>query len=637
MLWAVGAPARSSCRSSVGCGGGASSPRAFRVTESTAERFALFTIIVLGEVIVGVVDGLTEAGGGWATKGVGWLCLGIGFGIWWNYFDFVGRRPPRPGLGIRGVWLVAHLPLSMSVAAIGAGMVSLIEHATDDRTPTGTSWLVGGSMALLCVSLAVVVSLMPERPGARLVPFSLATAALLALVAAALHPRPWLLAAALLVLLTLVWVEAFVRHARLGEPFVGTTRSADSLRRVYRAGESSPVISADLDVRLREWRHHLHQHPETGVRRARRPATIVADVLTGLGLEVARGVGGTGRRRLAARGRRSARSGLRADMDALPLSERGRRAYASTTDGRDARLRSRRAHGDGARRGGGPGRRTGFDGTVRVVFQPAEEPGRGAQAMLDDGLLDRFPMDALYGLHNLPGCRPDTCTPAPARSWPARTTSRSGSPGEAATRPARRWSSTRWSSAPRSCWPCRRSWRATSTRASRPSCPAPRFATDGARNAIPGEVVIRGDTRSFTPAVQALHRGAASAPVRRASAPPTERPAPSTYTHEFAPTINDPRLRSGRSARAATAAVGVDAVDANCAPIMASEDFGVFARRVPGLLRVHRQRDRARPRRDAAAQPGLRLQRRRPRGRGRGTTSSWCGRSCPKAHPSDLG
>jgi low temperature requirement protein LtrA len=192
----------------------------FRVSESTAERFALFTIIVLGEEIAGVVDGLTKAGGGWGTKGVGWLCLGIAFGIWWNYFDFVGRRPPRPGLGARGVWLVTHLPLSMSVAAIGAGMVSLIEHAADDRTPTATSWLIAGSMALLCVSLAVIVSLMPDRPGSGFVPYSLVAAALLSLVAAALHPRPWLLATILLVLLTLVWVEAFVRHARLGEPFV---------------------------------------------------------------------------------------------------------------------------------------------------------------------------------------------------------------------------------------------------------------------------------------------------------------------------------------------------------------------------------------------------------------------------------
>jgi low temperature requirement protein LtrA len=192
----------------------------FGISESTAERFALFTIIVLGEVIVGVVDGLTQADGSWATTGVGWLCLGIGFGIWWNYFDFVGRRPPRPGLGLRGIWLVTHLPLTMSVAAIGAGMVSLVEHATASRTPTGTSWLVGGSMALLCGSLAVVVALMPDRPGAALVPYSLGAAALVSLVVAALHPPPWLLATTLLALLALVWTEAFVRHARLGEPFV---------------------------------------------------------------------------------------------------------------------------------------------------------------------------------------------------------------------------------------------------------------------------------------------------------------------------------------------------------------------------------------------------------------------------------
>jgi low temperature requirement protein LtrA len=192
----------------------------FHISESTAERFALFTIIVLGEVIIGVVDGLTHAEPGWATKGVGWLCLGIGFGIWWNYFDFVGRRPPRPGLGIRGLWLVSHLPLSMSVAATGAGMVSLIEHATDARTPNGTSWLIGGSMAVLCLSLAVVVALMPERPGVRLVPYSLVVAALVSLVASALRPRPWVLAATELLVLTLVWTEAFVRSARLGEPFV---------------------------------------------------------------------------------------------------------------------------------------------------------------------------------------------------------------------------------------------------------------------------------------------------------------------------------------------------------------------------------------------------------------------------------
>ncbi|MEZ5192159.1 MAG: low temperature requirement protein A [Nocardioides sp.] len=193
---------------------------AFRISASMAERFGLFTIIVLGEVMVGVVGGLSEASHSLATTTVGLLCLGIGFGIWWNYFDFVGLRPPRPGLAIRAMWLVLHLPLSMSVAATGAGMVSLIEHAQETHTPVGPAWLVGGSVALLCCCLSALMRLLPERRGARLVPVSLLGAAVVALAAAAWAPSPWLLALVLVAALTAVWVESFVRHARLGDPFL---------------------------------------------------------------------------------------------------------------------------------------------------------------------------------------------------------------------------------------------------------------------------------------------------------------------------------------------------------------------------------------------------------------------------------
>ena len=193
---------------------------AFQISGSLAERFALFTIIVLGEVIAGVVNGLAGAEHSTGTTAVGLLCLGIGFGIWWNYFDFVGLRRPRPGLAVRGKWLVTHLPLSMAVAATGAGMVSLIEHAADSRSPAGTSWLVGGAMALLFLCLAQLLRLLPERPGARLVPAGLLGAAALSIGAAALRPPPWVLTLMLLLALTAVWTESFVRHARLGEPFV---------------------------------------------------------------------------------------------------------------------------------------------------------------------------------------------------------------------------------------------------------------------------------------------------------------------------------------------------------------------------------------------------------------------------------
>ena len=100
-------------------------------------------------------------------------------------------------------------------------MVSLIEHATDVRTPTATSWLIGGSMAVLCVSLAVIVALMPDRPGAAFVPYSLVGCGRCSRSSPRRSTRGrgclrWSCCA----LLTLVWVEAFVRHARLGEPFV---------------------------------------------------------------------------------------------------------------------------------------------------------------------------------------------------------------------------------------------------------------------------------------------------------------------------------------------------------------------------------------------------------------------------------
>ena len=209
---------------------------AFRVSSSMAERFGLFTIIVLGEVIAGVVNGLGQAEHSTATTAVGLLCLGIGFGIWWNYFDFVGLRRPRPGLGVRGIWLVTHLPLSMAVAATGAGMVGLIEHAGANRSPAGTAWLIGGSVALLCVCLALLLRLLPERRGARLVPAGLVAAALVSVIATALRPPPWVLTLVLLLVLTAVWTESFVRHARLGEPFVHSAHVENPTR----SGEPEP-------------------------------------------------------------------------------------------------------------------------------------------------------------------------------------------------------------------------------------------------------------------------------------------------------------------------------------------------------------------------------------------------------------
>ena len=201
------------------------SPRfgeALRVTESMAERFGLFIIIVLGEVVVGVADGLAEADSSVRTVATGLIALGIGFGLWWNYFDFIGRRLPRPGSAPRGIWVYGHFPLAMSVAATGAGMVSLIEHAADGRTPVNTAWLIAGASAGASASLAVVTTTMADHPGRRLVPYTLLAAGAVSLTLAALRPAPWILALGLNLALLAVWVEAFIRHARHGLPIAET-------------------------------------------------------------------------------------------------------------------------------------------------------------------------------------------------------------------------------------------------------------------------------------------------------------------------------------------------------------------------------------------------------------------------------
>jgi low temperature requirement protein LtrA len=192
------------------------------VTDSLVERYGLFVIIVLGEVVVGVTGGLSDAERTAETVATGLLGLSIGFAYWWTYFDFVGRRLPLDEPVARIGWILAHLPVTMAIAAAGAAMVSLVEHGRDAATPRPTSWLLAGSVALGLVALVVNLrtlrdfSRFPElfRPvsGAML-----ATAAV-ALVLGWLAPAPWVLAASLLATLTLLWLFAISRWLRLKDP-----------------------------------------------------------------------------------------------------------------------------------------------------------------------------------------------------------------------------------------------------------------------------------------------------------------------------------------------------------------------------------------------------------------------------------
>jgi len=158
---------------------------------------------------------------------------------------------------------------------------------------------------------------------------------------------------------------------------------------------------ADLLPALIALRHDLHAHPELAFAE-HRTAGIVAAALRELGLEVTEGIGGTGVVGVLRAGTSGRSVGLRADMDALPLTEHSDAAYRSTVlgmhhgcghDGHTSMLLGAARH---------LARTRAFDGTVVFIFQPAEEGRGGARAMIEDGLFERFPCDAVYALHNWP-------------------------------------------------------------------------------------------------------------------------------------------------------------------------------------------------------------------------------------------
>jgi hippurate hydrolase len=149
-------------------------------------------------------------------------------------------------------------------------------------------------------------------------------------------------------------------------------------------------------------RREIHRHPELAFEE-HRTAALVADKLEGWGYAVERGIGGTGVVGTLMRGNGARRLGLRADMDALPIIEASGAEWSSVHrgvmhacghDGHTAMLLA------AARHLGEQGR---FDGTLHLIFQPAEEGGGGALRMMEDGLFDRFPCDAVFAMHNMPG------------------------------------------------------------------------------------------------------------------------------------------------------------------------------------------------------------------------------------------
>lgn len=335
-----------------------------------------------------------------------------------------------------------------------------------------------------------------------------------------------------------------------------------------------------FELRLKHWRHAFHRHPETGFEEFD-TAEQVASILASFGLEVHRGIGGTGLVASLTVGDGPGVIGLRADMDALNITEQAHeRPHASCNHGK---MHACGHDGHMAMVLGAADllcRERNFNGTVRFVFQPAEEHGRGAKAMMADGLFERFPVDALYGAHNMPGM--------PAGHIATRAGGIMASEdnfvihiqgkGTHAARPHMGIDPMVIGAEIVLALQTIVARNVDPSLSAVVSCTE--FITDGIRNAIPTHVTIKGDTRSYSPEVQRLLEKR----MREISEGICHLHGATCrfeYSHEFAPTVNW-AANTEIAVAAARNVVGAQAVNAEVMPMMISEDFGAFLQQVPG-------------------------------------------------------
>ena len=337
-----------------------------------------------------------------------------------------------------------------------------------------------------------------------------------------------------------------------------------------------------LAAEMKDWRRDLHAHPEFGFEEHRTSAFVAAK-LREFGLDdVIEGVGGTGVVATLRRGTSNRAIALRADMDALRITERGQVPHASRTaglmhacghDGHTAMLlgAAKLLAAEG-----------GFDGTVRFVFQPAEEWGKGARSMLDDGLLQRFPFDEIYGLHNLPGLpvgHLETCAGAFMSAEDNFEITLDGIGGHAARPHSGR------EVLVAACALVVNLQTIVSRRLN-PTDTAvvsvTELVTDGTRNVLPGHARVLGDARSFHPEVSARIE-AEMGRIAEGTALSHGCTAKLAYSREFVALDNDATLAEA-VLEAGRAALGQDRVGVRGEPLTASEDFARYLEAVPGCF-----------------------------------------------------
>ncbi|GJL87350.1 MAG: amidohydrolase [Minwuia thermotolerans] len=334
-----------------------------------------------------------------------------------------------------------------------------------------------------------------------------------------------------------------------------------------------------LQADMTDWRRDIHKHPETAFEE-HRTADKVAGLLESWGLDVHRGLATTGVVGTLKAGTGNRAIGLRADMDALDLTELNSFDYKSVHDGKMHAC----GHDGHTTMLLGAARylaeNPNFDGTVQFIFQPAEENLAGGRVMVQEGLFEKFPVEAVYGMHNWPGLPVGSfavCTGpmmASADFFELKLTGRGGhgafphlakDPIVAAAHVITAWQ----------------------TIVSRDTDPMKAAVISACEinsgftgNVIPETAVVRGTTRTFNEGVQDMIE-TRMREVADGIAQAFGMQAEFTYDRRYAPTVNTPE-ETGYAVAAAHEVVGVENVNDKLVPVMGAEDFGWMLRERPG-------------------------------------------------------
>lgn len=330
---------------------------------------------------------------------------------------------------------------------------------------------------------------------------------------------------------------------------------------------------------LKKIRRDIHAHPELSYEE-QRTSDLVAKQLTDWGIPVVRGLGITGVVGIISNGTSSRAVGLRADLDALPMPELNTFAHASTQpgkmhacghDGHTAMLLGAARHLSQHRN---------FDGTVYVIFQPAEEGGSGAARMIDDGLFEHYPMQAVFGMHNWPGMKAGSfgVTPGPMMASSNEFEVIVRGKGSHAAQPHK-------SSDPvMTAVQIAQSWQTIVSRNVNPNDAVVLSITQiyagSATNVIADTATLTGTVRTFsTPVLDMVERRMRDIAAHTAAA--FNAGIEFSFQRNYPPLINHPE-QTAIAVGVLQDIVGADNVDTSVEPTMSAEDFAFMLQHKPG-------------------------------------------------------